>query len=109
MIPAFPEHILTILKVLPDTPGVYQYFDRENNLLYVGKAKNLKKRVSSYFTKDHNNTRLTLMVKKIHDIKTTKVETELDALLLENNLFSVTPVFWVMNWLLKSSKLAQPA
>ncbi len=86
MIPAFPEHILTILKVLPDTPGVYRYFDKENNLLYVGKAKNLKKRVSSYFTKDHNNTRLTLMVKKIHDIKTTKVDTELDALLLENNL-----------------------
>jgi excinuclease ABC subunit C len=85
VIPTFPEHILTILKVLPDTPGVYQYFDRENNLLYVGKAKNLKKRVSSYFTKDHGNARLTLMVKKIHDIKTIKVETELDALLLENN------------------------
>ncbi len=86
MIPAFPEHILTILKVLPDTPGVYQYFDKENNLLYVGKAKNLKKRVSSYFTKDHGNARLTIMVKKISDIKTIKVETELDALLLENNL-----------------------
>jgi excinuclease ABC subunit C len=86
VITAFPDHILTILKVLPDTPGVYQYFDKENNLLYVGKAKNLKKRVSSYFTKDHGNARLTLMVKKIHDIKTTKVETELDALLLENNL-----------------------
>lgn len=86
MITAFPEHILTILKVLPETPGVYRYFDKENNLLYVGKAKNLKKRVSSYFTKDHGNARLTIMVKKIHDIKTTKVDTELDALLLENNL-----------------------
>lgn len=86
MIPAFPEHILTILKVLPETPGVYQYFDKDNTLLYVGKAKNLKKRVSSYFTKEHDNARLTLMVKKINDIKTVKVETELDALLLENNL-----------------------
>ncbi len=86
MIPAFPDHILTTLKVLPETPGVYQYFDKENNLLYVGKAKNLKKRVSSYFTKEHGNNRLTLMVKKIVDIKTIKVETELDALLLENNL-----------------------
>ncbi|MBP9068701.1 MAG: excinuclease ABC subunit C [Bacteroidia bacterium] len=78
--------MLTTLKVLPETPGVYQYFDKENNLLYVGKAKNLKKRVSSYFTKEHGNNRLTLMVKKIVDIKTIKVETELDALLLENNL-----------------------
>lgn len=86
MIPAFPDHILTTLKVLPETPGVYQYFDKDNTLLYVGKAKNLKKRVSSYFTKEHGNNRLTLMVKKIVDIKTIKVETELDALLLENNL-----------------------
>ena len=86
MIPTFPDHILTTLKVLPETPGVYQYFDKDNNLLYVGKAKNLKKRVSSYFTKEHGNNRLTLMVKKITDIKTVKVETELDALLLENNL-----------------------
>lgn len=86
MIPTFPDHILTTLKVLPETPGVYQYFDKDNTLLYVGKAKNLKKRVSSYFTKEHGNNRLTLMVKKIVDIKTIKVETELDALLLENNL-----------------------
>jgi len=82
----FPEHITTLIKVLPDTPGVYQYYDKENNLLYVGKAKNLKKRVSSYFTKDHDTARLNLMVRKINDIKTVKVETELDALLLENNL-----------------------
>jgi excinuclease ABC subunit C len=86
VIPTFPDHILTTLKVLPETPGVYQYFDKDNTLLYVGKAKNLKKRVSSYFTKEHGNNRLTLMVKKIVDIKTIKVETELDALLLENNL-----------------------
>lgn len=82
----FSEHIKAIIKTLPDTPGVYQYFDNEDTLLYVGKAKNLKKRVTSYFTKDHDTSRLRLMVKKIHDIKTVKVNTELDALLLENNL-----------------------
>lgn len=75
-----------MIKVLPETPGVYQYFDKENQLLYVGKAKNLKKRVSSYFSKTHDSARLNLLVRKIYDIKTTKVETELDALLLENSL-----------------------
>jgi len=82
----FPEHLRALLKTLPETPGVYQYFDEDNTLLYVGKAKNLKKRVSSYFTKDHDNARLRLLVKKISQIKTIKVNTELDALLLENNL-----------------------
>jgi excinuclease ABC subunit C len=82
----FSEHIRSILKTLPETPGVYQYFDEENTLLYVGKAKNLKKRVSSYFSKEHDNGRLRLMVRKIVNIKTVKVNTELDALLLENNL-----------------------
>ncbi|MCC6369631.1 MAG: excinuclease ABC subunit C [Bacteroidia bacterium] len=76
----------SILKTLPETPGVYQYFDEEKTLLYVGKAKNLKKRVSSYFSKEHDSGRLRLMVKKIVDIVTIKVNTELDALLLENNL-----------------------
>ena len=80
------EHIQALLKTLPDNPGVYQYFDAEQTLLYVGKAKNLKKRVSSYFTKEHDNARLRIMVKKISDIKTVKVNSELDALLLENNL-----------------------
>lgn len=80
------DYIQSIIKSLPETPGVYQYYDKENNLLYVGKAKNLKKRVTSYFTKDHDNARLRLLVKKINDIKTVKVNTELDALLLENNL-----------------------
>jgi excinuclease ABC subunit C len=86
MIEFYSELIQSILKTLPVTPGVYQYFDAENNLLYVGKAKNLKKRVTSYFTKEHDNGRLRLMVKKISNIKTIKVNTELDALLLENNL-----------------------
>jgi excinuclease ABC subunit C len=82
----FPEHIKNILKTLPDGPGVYQYYDAENLLLYVGKAKNLKKRVTSYFTKEHDSGRLRIMVRKINDIKTIKVNSELDALLLENNL-----------------------
>lgn len=80
------KHIQSIIQSLPETPGVYRYFDKAGNLLYVGKAKNLKKRVSSYFTKEHDNGRLRLLVKNIADIKTTKVNTELDALLLENNL-----------------------
>ena len=82
----FSEHIKSIIKTLPDTPGVYQYFDADKTLLYVGKAKNLKKRVTSYFTKEHDSGRLRLMVRKISDIKTVKVNSELDALLLENNL-----------------------
>ena len=82
----FSEHIRNLIKTLPDTPGVYQYYDVDNMLLYVGKAKNLKKRVTSYFTKDHDSGRLRIMVSKIHEIKTVKVNSELDALLLENNL-----------------------
>jgi excinuclease ABC subunit C len=82
----FSEHIRTLLKTLPETPGIYQYFDENEQLLYVGKAKNLKRRVTSYFTKEHDNARLRIMVRKIANIKTVKVNTELDALLLENNL-----------------------
>ena len=81
-----PQSINIYISTLPETPGVYQYFDVEGTLLYVGKAKNLKKRVSSYFTKEHDNNRLRILVKKINTIKTIKVNTELDALLLENNL-----------------------
>ncbi|MBS1650780.1 MAG: excinuclease ABC subunit C [Bacteroidetes bacterium] len=78
--------IESIIKSLPNSPGIYQFFDADEILLYVGKAKDLKKRVSSYFNKEHDSGRLRLMVKKITNIKTTKVNTELDALLLENNL-----------------------
>jgi excinuclease ABC subunit C len=86
MADGFSEHITALIKTLPETPGVYQYFDADNVLLYVGKAKNLKKRVTSYFTKEHDSGRLRIMVRKIHEIKTVKVNSELDALLLENNL-----------------------
>lgn len=74
------------IKTLPNKPGVYQYFDKDNKILYVGKAKNLKKRVSSYFTKTHDNGKTRVLVKKINDIKHIVVDTEMDALLLENNL-----------------------
>lgn len=80
------EKIKELINNLPDKPGVYQYFDSENKLLYIGKAKNLKKRVSSYFTKEHDSGRIRVMVSKIADIKYIIVDTELDALLLENNL-----------------------
>lgn len=74
------------IQTLPDSPGVYQYYDKDGKLLYVGKAKNLKKRVSSYFHKVHDNARTNLMVKKIVNIRHIVVPTETDALLLENNL-----------------------
>ncbi|SFZ89782.1 excinuclease ABC subunit C [Flaviramulus basaltis] len=74
------------LQTLPNQPGVYQYFDKEGTIIYVGKAKNLKKRVSSYFTKTHDNGKTRVLVKKIASIRHIVVETETDALLLENNL-----------------------
>ena len=74
------------LKSLPQVAGVYQYFDKSDRVIYVGKAKNLKKRVSSYFNKVHNNKKTTVLVKNIVRIEHIVVETEMDALLLENNL-----------------------
>ncbi|MDB2571259.1 excinuclease ABC subunit UvrC [Polaribacter sp.] len=74
------------LKTLPDSPGVYQYYDKNEDVIYVGKAKNLKKRVTSYFTKNHENAKTRILVKQIVDIKHIVVDTETDALLLENNL-----------------------
>ncbi len=74
------------IATLPDSPGVYQYYDKDGKLLYVGKAKNLKKRVASYFTKNFDNNRTRVLVKKIETIKHIVVKTETDALLLENNL-----------------------
>lgn len=74
------------ISTLPESPGVYQYYDSAGKLLYVGKAKNIKKRVNSYFTKQHDNARTRLLVKRIVTIKHIVVATETDALLLENNL-----------------------
>ena len=74
------------LKTLPESFGVYQYLDKDQNIIYVGKAKNLKKRVGSYFTKSHTNGKTRVLVKKIHRIKHIVVNSETDALLLENNL-----------------------
>jgi len=74
------------VKTLPNEPGVYQYFDKNEVIIYIGKAKNLKKRVSSYFSKTHENGKTKVLVTKIISIKHIVVETETDALLLENNL-----------------------
>lgn len=80
------KNLKLIIQTLPDSPGVYQYYDKNGKILYVGKAKNLKKRVSSYFNKIHDSGKTRLMVSKIFDIQTINVDTEFDALLLENNL-----------------------
>ena len=81
------ENLDPIIKTLPEKPGIYQYFDENGKIIYIGKAKNLKKRVSSYFTKAHEfSGRLRVLVKRIADIRTMVVDTETDALLLENNL-----------------------
>ena len=75
-----------IVNNLPDSPGCYQYLDETGNIIYVGKAKRLKRRVSSYFQKEHQNLKTTRLVENIRDIKYIVVNTEEDALLLENNL-----------------------
>lgn len=80
------EALKKLVSVLPDQPGIYQYFDNTGKIIYVGKAKSLKKRVSSYFSKTHENRKTSLLVRSIADIKHLVVETEQDALLLENNL-----------------------
>jgi len=74
------------LTLLPDSPGVYKYYDAKGKLLYVGKAKNLKKRVSSYFNKTHEDAKTRILVRQIHSIELILVDSEMDALLLENNL-----------------------
>ena len=80
------EKISNILKTLPNKPGIYQHLDKNGKILYIGKAKDLRKRVSSYFTKGHDSARIRVMVSKIADIQTIITETEFDALILENNL-----------------------
>ena len=74
------------LENIPHKPGVYQYFDEEGTLIYIGKAKDLRNRVSSYFNNDNVNAKTKTLVRKIRDIKFTIVDTEIDAWLLENSL-----------------------
>jgi excinuclease ABC subunit C len=75
-----------ILLGLPQQPGIYKYFDEQEIIIYIGKAKNLKKRVNSYFTKNHENRKTAILVSKIKHVEYTVVDTEMDALLLENSL-----------------------
>ena len=82
----YKEHIKMILSIIPESPGCYQYFDDKGKIIYVGKAKNLKRRVSSYFNKVHDSPKTNVLVKQIRDIKYIVVKSEEDALLLENSL-----------------------
>ena len=95
-------YLMGIVQNLPEKPGCYQYFDSEGTIIYVGKAKNLKRRVSSYFNREHDSRKTAMLVSKICDIKYIVVNTEADALLLENNLIKQwTPRY---NILLKDGK-----
>ena len=80
------EQLEIQIKSLPEVAGVYQYYDKQDEIIYIGKAKNLKKRVNSYFTKNHDNRKTALLVKNIVRVEHIVVSSEMDALLLENNL-----------------------
>ena len=80
------NYITSLLSTIPEKPGCYQYYDAKGTVIYVGKAKNLRKRVSSYFQKEHENRKTRVLVKQIYDLRYIVVDSEADALLLENNL-----------------------
>ena len=79
-------HLKAIVQSMPEKPGTYQYYDSDHNIIYVGKAKNLKRRVSSYFHKEVDRFKTKVLVSKIHDISYSVVNSEEDALLIENQL-----------------------
>lgn len=80
------NYITSLLSIIPEKPGCYQYYDAKGTVIYVGKAKNLRKRISSYFQKEHENRKTRVLVKQIYDLRYIVVDSEEDALLLENNL-----------------------
>lgn len=80
------NYIMSLLSTIPEKPGCYQYYDAKGTVIYVGKAKNLRKRISSYFQKEHENRKTRVLVKQIYDLRYIVVDSEADALLLENNL-----------------------
>lgn len=93
------DHLAPLLRTMPEKPGIYQYFDREGRIIYIGKAKNLKKRVSSYFSKETSlSGKVRTLVKNIADIQHVVVDTELDAILLENNLIKKYQPRYNVQW-----------